>query len=169
MKIISRAAAVTVSATAALAFMAPAADAASAGVLRVCVFGLDDDDEAGLDITGTGSWSGEINGCRSFRAPRGLYTVDIDAPDDYDIDGGDDDRTVRVYSGERTTVKFWLDDEDEDDDDDDGDADVLGDEWVHDDDDDDDDDVTFVRADEDGDCPDGYDHSRVDDDICVRG
>jgi hypothetical protein len=154
-KIISRAAAVTVSAAAALAFMAPAAQAApNSGVLRVCVLGLDDDDAADVDIRGRGTWSGEINGCKSFRAPRGVYTVDIDEPDGYDIVGGDDDRTVRVGAGKRTTVKFWLD----------GDGDAIGGQ-----DHDDDDDVTFARADDDGDCPDGYRHSRVDDDICVRG
>lgn len=166
-KIISRAAAVTISATAALAFLAPAANAGSEpGVLRVCVLGLDDDDAADVEIWDEGDWSGEINGCRSFRAPRGVYDIDIDAPDGYDFEHGDDDRTVRVYSGERTTVRFWLDDA-ENEDDDDG-SDVLWPDDEDDQDDDEDDDVTFVRADDDGDCPDGYDNSRVDDDICVR-
>lgn len=178
MKIISRAATVTISATAALAFLAPTANADSSGVLRVCVHGLDVGDEADVDIRGRAGWSGEIRGCKSFRAPSGAYSVDIDPPHGYQFEQGDDDRAVLVRSGDRTTVRFWLGDDEDDGDEVEYEGDYDGrydddhgdhDDDHHDDDDDHhDDDVTFVRADDDGDCPDGYEHSRVDDDICVR-
>lgn len=144
------------SATAAVAFLAPAANASSSdhnrGQLRVCAFGLGSGDEVEVDIWGRGDWSGDLRGCAAFRAARGVYSIDIDVPDGYRLSSGDDDRTVRVHSGERTTVRFWLDEThgDDCDDEDCGDG------------------SRFVRVDEDDHCPDGYEPSRVNDQICVR-